>query len=942
MTLNGKLELANAVIDKLDTWSVYTPEGILNNEVVQQVNKLHHKVQYMKEHVKNLQKMLSIEDTDDLVVEDVKYKESLNVENLVKETEDEPQIVQQEQDNLTTTERSVTSDQTMTVPTTIKTSVENILTTPKSTNETVAEPKKAFEKEDQAENVIVIEDLYIKKHLEVNKINGHLATSLLKTDDEINLIEKILIIKGDLTVEKDLHVTDRIDNIQFTKENLLLTDGDQNIPTTLRVSDIKVNDLYSPLVNNQPMNVFVEQKLNEIVGNSEPIHQFDEIVVDELFVNGDFNNLDIRLFDSSLLKSQGDQVLEAPFIIDNLSAKNIKLINSGTICNKKSEDLISIENGTYIVNSMAAFTKPIHARYLIASKRINNIDIEDGHMDILLKNASYNQVISAPKVFDTVHLMNPIGLQGKINSEVLQNMNPVMIIEDDLVLEGDYEINGETVVRQLLKSYDLVGKSGEYSAQRLFRHGLKLDAQYSDKHFTFVQPIRVQDLHTMPSSDFNPDDFVKTNTDEIQVVTGHKTILGDLTVKEGICEANEVNKVDIDHLDKTVLKKIGDQVVDGSIHFESIVVQGPITAEETTLSDVPLSHLLTVNSDQTITGTVTINGPVIVENSFEVRDLYTTGSFGDGNLEFLIQDTVLNDGREYHITGEKIIEHATIGDLKFAPNSGRLNGINMDTLVWDLDIFSEKNIFINDSLYQTMPLSIQNLHVSGSINGINGNEFGKTWLLSHGEQEFTSPVTLQNVIIDSNLDVEGKVNGHDINYLYENTIWTDKDETLGTIKANYILSDGSVIVDGYVSGLKIEEDILLSNGTDIQNIENLIVNELIVQDTLNIKSTLNDVDYKRLSEFANPMSTEPKNLRIASMANFIVQPVFDNINGINVDELYDNSWIADRSTTLKGNYHFGYAEFTNGIVSTVSRSFVYCIFDNDFNFFKKEKKIYWN
>lgn len=83
--------------------------------------------------------MMSIEDSDDLV-EDVKYKENLKVESLVKEKEDEPVVVEQGLDNSTTTESSV-SNQDQIIPTTRTETIQATLES-KTHEPIVAEPEK--------------------------------------------------------------------------------------------------------------------------------------------------------------------------------------------------------------------------------------------------------------------------------------------------------------------------------------------------------------------------------------------------------------------------------------------------------------------------------------------------------------------------------------------------------------------------------------------------------------------------------------------------------------------------------------------------------------------------------------------------------------------------------------------------------------------------------
>lgn len=501
----------------------------------------------------------------------------------------------------------------------------------------------------------------------------------------------------------------------------------------------------------------------------------------EVYVDGFFNGGDIRELNSLLLKTRGNQVLEAPFAFDNLTAPEVVLIN-GQLSGKTSADLISIKQGTYVIDQTVEFEEPVYAKTLALTERINNLQVLDGKLDVLLKNASQPQIVSGDKLFENVQLQSPISLQGKINSESLTNMNPVSIFDEDLVLEGNYEINGEVNIQEHLDAADIVGRSGTYSALRLQRYGLPLHSNYSGLHFTFTQPIRVKNLFTRPTASFNPDDFVKTGTDQAQLITGFKHFTDDLVVKQGICEADEINRVDLKKLDTHVLKHSGDQVVKGRIQFDKIATKS-VAALKATLGkeDVDFNNLLSLDLEQAITSPVVVQGPLVVQHNLEAANLYSHGQFNDNNLEHVIRDTVLNDGRDYHVTGEKSFENLDVHSLKFS-QVGRLNGIEMGTIAWDLDIFSEKYIYINESTYLPNSLKIANLEVEGSINGVPREVFGKAWLLAEGDQEFTAPVTLNHAIFQENVEVDGAFNGYDWTYLYENTIWTNEDQKMGDVQ----------------------------------------------------------------------------------------------------------------------------------------------------------------
>uniref|UniRef100_A0A336MVZ6 CSON007096 protein n=1 Tax=Culicoides sonorensis TaxID=179676 RepID=A0A336MVZ6_CULSO len=917
ITLHGKLELANAVIHRLDTWAVTAPSFILDNDLVARINGMHERIERVKEQIRYLEGILTPGQEH---VEVAHKKDKPLPANQIKE-ENEPEI--QQSSTTPTTKGPEIIQQTQ-----IPIEIEEKTTTmkPDPITHPATEPPKieitqpphievvqAPEPDEEVTEVIEVDHLYIKNKLTFNTINNRPAANMVRTDTSPLNLKKIKV-NGEVIINDRLFVSDHIDGVKFVPENLLLKYGNQFFPeTVLQVESLKTNRISTPFVNEEPAYLYLDRTLQETVAQGhEPVH-YDEVVVDELFVNEMFNGLDIRIFNDMLLKPDVEvQAIDAPVEIETLNAKSVKLLG-GTLSGKTNYDIISVKEGTFLIESSVEFTEPVFADTLFITERINNIHVDDGKMDVLFKDVNYTQVVTGAKEFDTVLLLNPIGLQGKINSKSLEKMNPLTTIDDDIILQGDFEINGDVLVKHLMHASDIIGRSSEYSAQRLFRHGLTLDTTHSDKYFTFTQPIRIDEINTKPSATFNPDDFVKTGTDEIQYITGHKTFTSDLIVKNGFCEAGQINKINLDEFDKSVLKKNGDQVISGRIHLKKLTTPA-INSKETVFGDCKFEDILTLDSDQIISVPVTIESDVRVVNNIEARNLVSDGEFAEGNLHYLLHDTVLRDGQEYHITGEKTFENVVIDDLKFTLSAGKLNGINMDTLVWDLDIFSDKYIHINDSLYQSKPLKIKHLHVLGAINGVNAGDFGKAWLLSEGEQEITGSLTAENVVFENGLQLNGLLNGYDLNYFYENTIWLDKDEVLGDVKAIAVTAVDPVTVQGLVSGIDIRNNVLLKNSTHPQDLGSLTTNSLEVKNDFVIHETLNGLNYQKLIEFTS--NTTPMNVKILGVTNFLTQPVFKTINGIDIDELYEHAWLSHRNVVLKGTYHIDYAEFTHNIIST--------------------------
>lgn len=97
------------------------------------------------------------------------------------------------------------------------------------------------------------------------------------------------------------------------------------------------------------------------------------------------------------------------------------------------------------------------------------------------------------------------------------------------------------------------------------------NATLIDVPIEFIQPIRVKHVRTASINNENPNNFVKSNVNDIQTIFGKKIFRGDLHSVDGYIEAEQINSINVDELDKNILKPFGDQVIAGKIHFKRIV-----------------------------------------------------------------------------------------------------------------------------------------------------------------------------------------------------------------------------------------------------------------------------------------------------------------------------------------------------------------------------------
>lgn len=110
-----------------------------------------------------------------------------------------------------------------------------------------------------------------------------------------------------------------------------------------------------------------------------------------------------------------------------------------------------------------------------------------------------------------------------------------------------------------------------FNVKQLHEEGLQKNASVINAYIEFAQPIKTDSLIIKGTvNSVNVSSFVCDA--DVHSLSGVKTFAGDLHVKDGFCDAFNINGIEMEMLNKTVLKRSGDQEVHGKIHFKQIIV----------------------------------------------------------------------------------------------------------------------------------------------------------------------------------------------------------------------------------------------------------------------------------------------------------------------------------------------------------------------------------
>ncbi|XP_058829286.1 uncharacterized protein LOC131688788 [Topomyia yanbarensis] len=773
-------------------------------------------------------------------------------------------------------------------------------------------------------DVITVDRLVVEGQLDVQFLNGYAVDTLLHTTDDLRSLKNIDLHAPEVEVKGQLFVNHLIDGIHFTADNVMINGTHQVCADkTLRVDELTVNNLVTESLNSTSVESIMAL-LDEIsefraAEQSEYPMTFKEIRVNNLEVTGLLNDMDFNDIEQHALKLEGDQNITAEFTFDKIIATNVIAPNnrlSGVDLNSMVWIKPTKDQQDFTVRQQIRFVHPVHFDKLHVHERVNHIPVIDGQLQILRQNSTEPQLITGTITFDNVVLLEPIDLQGKINSSSLRKLNTIKTISHDIHLEGAFEISGDVTV-ELLNATNIYGASRTYNFVDLYAHGLPLNAASSNQKFTFKQPLVAKKVFARSLNGVDPSDFISIKSDKVQKITGRKIFPGNLTLLEGRLDAAIINNVDLIHLNNTILKRTGDQVIEGNIHFKEIIVSS-VVANETYFEGKPLNTLLTHSSKNTKSKVRLENSTLTILGDLNVRNLFPSeGSTIYGyDLKHMLADTLRKDSNESDpmvVTGHKRFSNLTVGELILVDQAA-LNGVNRENAD-KLDELFSKDIVIEETVILNHPIYVRNLFFNGSINGVSKEEFGSSWLLDEFNQTFTAPQYFENVIADTVI-VDGYFNGIKLEELVDNLYFLDKNERIEkAIFHGGFISNQPVTVHGLVSGLNLSTDVLLDYSPEpLQLLEVRVDGNVRVTGQINIGSTLNGINYAKLKEFTSSSGfDQPLNIEIQGNAHFAFPPNVLELNGYNLQQLHRDVWMSNRDEILTGSYRFEHVHFLDKV-----------------------------
>lgn len=301
-------------------------------------------------------------------------------------------------------------------------------------------------------------------------------------------------------------------------------------------------------------------------------HEEKSINTEEITLQGSINGYPFdSLLHDTLKINEAEQVFESTVNFNSLITASVQ--TNAPISGMDLSHIVRIDTGNFWIDQDIRFIEPVHAYHLVINDRFDHISIKDHIPDVIFYRSSETQQISQLKL-DTLILGEPILLRGHIVSKSLERMKPIVSINDNLELHGDYQITGNVSIAHLLNVQNLIDATSNFSAVHLHKHGIRLSQNIINVPLQFARELRVGNLNSDTLiNEWQMSSLVKTNSLDVQSIIGEKVFHGDVHVKKGNCDAVIINGVNLDELNRSIVKRSAkDQTITGTIRLRQIVV----------------------------------------------------------------------------------------------------------------------------------------------------------------------------------------------------------------------------------------------------------------------------------------------------------------------------------------------------------------------------------
>jgi len=354
----------------------------------------------------------------------------------------------------------------------------------------------------------------------------------------------------------------------------------------------------------------------------------------------------------------------------------------------------------------------------------------------------------------------------------LHAMSPMKVTHQSVELQGDYVINGDVTIGQLLQVEDYLEANTQRSAAKTLQQALRIDQQL-DVNLRFEQPLNVHDTQLSFINAEDLQQLVQLNTDEVQVVEGFKLLPQSLTIRNGFGEVNILNDIHVDQLSQQLLLKSSNQSLKFPVQLFALEVP-QLNATQLQLNQLKLEDYMRHSGEQRSTGNLYVDH--LQADQLQVEQLHLHGTLFNHTLSELYEQGAQRL-RSWQLPANfSGTIHARNVWLK-----GHINNASVEQVEQQLQQLAGNIKYVGDFTFRHA-VNISKLSFSGSLNGIQAQRFGQCWLENDGEQQFTAMQTLAAVASDQDVVLQGRLNNYTLEQLVSDSYRLNSSEQLQAVK----------------------------------------------------------------------------------------------------------------------------------------------------------------
>lgn len=660
--------------------------------------------------------------------------------------------------------------------------------------------------------------------LTVGTLNGIKTSDYLHTiGDQIvtgqYIFDDTVTIKGDL-VMADFKTIDGVD-VSELELDIVTLDGDQTL-TGFNIFNGHVDVMQNLVVTGTINDISIPDDVMRV--DVENIHTGSLTFTGNIFVT----NLE----------------LEHDVTVGSVNGYDLSMIVADTVY--KNEDITIYGVGISFLNEIVV------TENLEVTGLIDGIDFSDFVSRALKKNSDVTQYVTGHIIVDgsayfggglNLKTVNELDWDIHLNSVVDVNYSglitgnktftELIVVKGDLITDSINQINLSVLESKILS---------------------KTKEQIITAKYNFTDGIQVGSIDSRYIDEVDCDRLLRTDQDA--TFPGLVTFHDEITISQGLfAPHNILDGCNLDRLDRSRVWSVDD--TDGSLKMPSDIVIGTLTVHGNVYTrgegkviigdevdlDYFLRNLVTETGDHTITGAVNFLGDVtIADMTAEYLGGIEVDDFLYNSVRKSITRTIKSD-----LVFENVVkvEHLNVNfDIEKREDDDfmTVNGINIFEMNKNVVRRTDDTIVLTGTKTFLNGLVVNRL-TTDYIGDIPVTDFvllNTDKIISN--VSFSVPIT-----IEGNLQVNGLVDGVDLDYLLNNRVTIDGNQELtGDITFKDITIEGDLDID-YINDILLS-DLVLRTGQDVQIItgEKTIKGGVTVTGSMQTNSTINEVDISHL------------------------------------------------------------------------------------------------